>query len=65
MNSAAASCEGKVKFKTFTLANDVTKRHSGDKHREPYHCTHCRQWHLGTNNKADKRAKRAIGGGRS
>lgn len=57
MNSAAASCTGKVPFKTFTLANDVVKRHSKDNHREAYHCQHCHQWQLGTANRADKQRK--------
>lgn len=54
MNSAESSCIGKVPFKTFTLANAVVKRHGRDSRREPYHCEHCHQWHLGTNNRAEK-----------
>lgn len=49
---AEVSCLGKVPFSTFTLANSVTTRNR-EKHREgrsAYHCMHCQQWHIGTDN---------------
>ena len=40
----AASCEGKVPFETFTLANKAAKRRKG---RAAYHCRFCGRWHAG------------------
>lgn len=48
----ASACAGKVSFTTYTLANAVVKRNR-DKYREgrtSYHCQHCHQWHIGTDN---------------
>lgn len=64
MNSAESSCTGKVPFKSYKLAQVVVKRNPGhgrDGHesREPYHCEHCRQWHIGTNNKVSALALKA------
>lgn len=47
--AAEVSCIGKVPFSSFTLANAVTKRRR-EQHRSAYHCTHCQQWHIGTDN---------------
>lgn len=55
--TAEVSCLGKVPFSSFTLANAVTTRQH-NKHRDgrsAYHCTHCHQWHIGTN--SGQRAK--------
>ncbi len=64
MNSAESSCTGKVAFKNYSLAKAVVKRGPAkgkDAHdsREPYHCEHCRQWHIGTSNKVSARALEA------
>ena len=64
-NYIASACAGKVSFATFTLANAVIKR-NGDKPREgrtSYHCLHCHQWHLGTDNgqRARERYERKSG----
>ncbi len=57
MNSAESSCVGKVPFENFTLANAVVKRYGNDRMgRMAYHCEHCHQWHVGTNNKAESRS---------
>ena len=48
----ASSCLGKVAFNSFKLANAVIKRNA-DKHREgrtSYHCQHCHQWHIVSDN---------------
>lgn len=48
----ASSCSGKVAFASFTLANAVVTRNR-DKYREgrtSYHCQHCQQWHIGSDN---------------
>ena len=54
-----SACAGKVSFATFTLANSVVKRNR-EKHRESrtsYHCMHCHQWHIGTDNGRDTKER--------
>ena len=43
------SCEGKERFTTFALAERVVKlrRRAGVK-REPYRCSHCGSFHIGS-----------------
>lgn len=68
MNSAEASCVGKVSFYSFTLASAVTGRRNTKRHntREAYHCEHCKKWHLGTSNRAEKvQPMRLAGSGHS
>ena len=57
MNSAESSCEGKVAFKTFTLASTAAKRGGREKRRDAYHCQYCHQWHVGTHTKTIKPRK--------
>ena len=62
MNNAAyiaSSCDGKVSFASFSLANSVVKRNR-EKYRESrttYHCQNCHQWHIGTDNGRDTKER--------
>lgn len=56
MNEAehlASACSGKRRFESFGLAQSVAKRsnrrHDGA-HLHPYHCRHCRGFHVGQHN---------------
>ena len=56
---AEVACLGKVPFSSFTLANAVVTRNR-EKHRESrsaYHCLHCHEWHIGTDNGQRARAR--------
>lgn len=55
---AVIACIGKVAFTSFKLANAVVTRNSDTDRpgRSAYHCGHCKQWHVGTDN--GKTAKR-------
>jgi hypothetical protein len=46
------SCDGKVKFANFSLADAVIKRAQTKERngRSAYKCAHCGQWHIGTDN---------------
>lgn len=44
-----SGCEGKERFATFTLADQVAKRNTRQRmRRQPYRCPHCHGFHLGT-----------------
>jgi len=50
---ASAQCEGKWRFDSRSLANQVAQR-SARKHedsRNVYRCPHCGSWHIGTRTK--------------
>jgi hypothetical protein len=44
-----AQCAGKIRFKSFRLANEVARRmRQKDKLVAAYPCPHSRGWHVGT-----------------
>lgn len=63
MAPSAVSCDGKVAFNSFSLAQSVTKRTAiRDRNgRSAYKCGHCGLWHIGTDNgKVEKKKQFAF-----
>lgn len=62
MKDPIASCDGKVKFDTFDLAESVAKRRTRRNNLRPavYHCQFCGGFHIGNSKpkqvKQDKKA---------
>ncbi len=49
---AATACEGKQRFATISLAQQVCQRHRrSSQPRTVYRCLHCDGYHLGTPNR--------------
>ena len=44
-----SGCEGKERFATFGLADQIARRNTRQRmRRQPYRCPHCQGFHLGT-----------------
>lgn len=55
----AAACQGKHRFESARLANEVAKRRNRrGKTGEAYRCPHCHYWHIGFGRKLKKPGRR-------
>ena len=56
-----AGCEGKVKFESWALAREVTKRRGRhQKIREVYKCPYCHKFHVGSLKRKRFKMRRRI-----
>jgi hypothetical protein len=49
-----ACCDGKVVFDSLALAELAARRRKGEEKRQPYRCTHCHRWHIGTHERGPR-----------